>query len=458
MTRALPALVLVAVVGCGTTDLTGRPDASHDPTIDDLTSEEVPSEDTTEIEPVCEDRDGDGYLDEVCGGDDCDDGDPDTYPGAPETCGDGVDQDCDGSVDGPILLDPVSRVASMVLEYPYDGAIHIDAEVDVAWTGSEFGVAWTWTYSSRGCDYCFDGIEFATLTSEGEISASPGLVISEAFMPALSWADGEYGLFGSFIIPGYQIALLSLLPDGTARGDAVDVTPGTIFSHFWTGSEYGLSYYSYPGRYLFNRFDSDGSALGTASVVSSEGESMYYSTLTWTGSEYGLAMSSDEKIDFTRLDTEGSPLSYFTAVSGGSYGSSMVNSRWTGSEYLLTWTEFDVDHRNLMLARIDATDEMVGEHSVISDSASHYYDVAWTGSYLAVVYNHRDEPGYSLHLALVHDLGWIEDTTVVTDLGGDMEEVAITWTGSELGVVWEQSTIGIPGDHGLYIGRIGFCE
>lgn len=39
------------------------------------------------------DADGDGSP----AGTDCDDGDASRYPGAPETCGDGVDQDCDGS-------------------------------------------------------------------------------------------------------------------------------------------------------------------------------------------------------------------------------------------------------------------------------------------------------------------------------------------------------------------------
>ena len=41
------------------------------------------------------DEDGDGELNALCGGDDCNDADPDTWFGAPELC-DGQDNDCDG--------------------------------------------------------------------------------------------------------------------------------------------------------------------------------------------------------------------------------------------------------------------------------------------------------------------------------------------------------------------------
>ncbi len=49
------------------------------------------------------DQDGDGYISTDHGGDDCDDDDASIHPGAEDTWGDGIDQDCDGLADTTYL-------------------------------------------------------------------------------------------------------------------------------------------------------------------------------------------------------------------------------------------------------------------------------------------------------------------------------------------------------------------
>jgi hypothetical protein len=64
--------------------------------------------------PAVPDLDEDGHGSQSCaGGDDCDDGDPLSYPGATRRCGRGVDHDCDGMVDDAQGCGPCSPATGL---------------------------------------------------------------------------------------------------------------------------------------------------------------------------------------------------------------------------------------------------------------------------------------------------------------------------------------------------------
>ena len=54
----------------------------------------------SQVDSFTEDDDGDGFAElEPDGDGDCNDSDPEIFPGAAEFCDDGVDSDCDGDLD-----------------------------------------------------------------------------------------------------------------------------------------------------------------------------------------------------------------------------------------------------------------------------------------------------------------------------------------------------------------------
>jgi hypothetical protein len=89
------------------------------------------------------DADADTYVDEACGGTDCDDSDPLVNPGATEICDNGIDDDCDGAVDGQDpdcevpYLDPPGNVdaTDVVIDPSYDPMLNdnLNDRVNIVW-------------------------------------------------------------------------------------------------------------------------------------------------------------------------------------------------------------------------------------------------------------------------------------------------------------------------------------
>ncbi len=101
------SLVLAACGGGSATDA-GRDAGSRDAGAADAGAVDARSQDAGATDGAapdvgaCPDRDGDGHRDARCGGDDCDDNDPNRYPGNTEVCdAAGHDEDCNPATLGP---------------------------------------------------------------------------------------------------------------------------------------------------------------------------------------------------------------------------------------------------------------------------------------------------------------------------------------------------------------------
>ncbi len=98
---------------------------SHSACIQDMCEESTQT--CSQITLAGDDVDGDGHLDFACGGDDCDDTEPNTFVGAPEIC-DGLDNDCNLLVDdrsrrpfGPELISANAGTSLTAVGAPVPG-------------------------------------------------------------------------------------------------------------------------------------------------------------------------------------------------------------------------------------------------------------------------------------------------------------------------------------------------
>lgn len=85
---------------------------------------------------ACPDADGDGFLDAVCGGDDCDDNNAAINPGAEEVCGNGVDNNCNGVSDETCSTCPDGTLLSIsgIVYNRADGTLKVQGNANIKTT------------------------------------------------------------------------------------------------------------------------------------------------------------------------------------------------------------------------------------------------------------------------------------------------------------------------------------
>ena len=281
----------------------------------------------------------------------------------------------------------------------------------LAWTGSEYGVAW-WNerYSSSDGEVYFARIDAQGLKLGYEVILTNGWNVRE---PSLAWSGSEFGLAWSDMRGGnYELYFARMGMDGQKLGQDVRITHDADTSHspslVWTGSAYAMAWGDWrdglnPEVY-FILLDPAGGRLGPERRITWHDELALHPSLVWTGSGFGLSWDDSRhgnyEIYFTRLGPDGVPLGSETRISRGEGVSQYPSLVWTGREYGMAWWDQRDGENEIFFRRIGANGVTLGAERRLSFASgiSLYPSLAWSGSDYAVTWWDSRDGNFEIYL------------------------------------------------------------
>ena len=366
------------------------------------------------------DSDGDGHRAPILGttpgdpaacGDDCDDTSAAAFPGGVEIC-DGVDNDCDGTVDNGATFVPVGD------------AIRISGEVAPASTG---GLAWSGTsYAGvyTGTTGGFSVIR-SMLTPGGDVLPPGEGVLTpangDASGGAIVWVGDRYGITWQDRRDGdYEVyfSLLDVNGDKVEGGDKrLTFAPGFSInvSMAWNGAEF-IPVWQDERDGLFNlyaqRIDVGGNPIGsnvaltdTTTGFANEGPSVAAGTqgigVTWT-----VGDAANHFIQFRTFTADLTPISPIVSLTTGATESVYPTVIWNKDRYVVAWYDKSASPKGIYAAAISEQGDVLTPAKPITHPGafrSRYPFLRPLGDRVLAVYaDDRDQnAGYELYSVMV---------------------------------------------------------
>jgi hypothetical protein len=388
------------------------------------------------------DLDGDGFTYPA----DCNDADPEAFPGAPESC-DGTDNDCDGVLDegceractwpgdaGPARS--ITHTAGIVVDF------------SLVWTGHGYGVVWTGSDGMGGVHLVL------TRLGPGGGVIEPDLILTETVdtndRVSLVWTGAEFAVAWVDERTGFpQLFLARVGPDGVPLGDPFPVTGADSATRHimpslaWNGSGFGLVWSKlvlslFQWDLMFLRLDRFGTPLEAAIPLGAGLSSL--PSLIWGDGVYGLGWEEQEPVDidlrFALLSPSG-VLGEPIRLTDEEGQQRAPTALWTGHEFALSWLDFGAEPKGLFFSALDPLGDVLvdGERLSSTPNTSHHQPFAWSGQEYGAVF---------ATVGSIRDVIFARVDRSGNRLGDDLRlrrpgtewRPAVAWNGTGYGLVW----------------------
>jgi hypothetical protein len=381
------------------------------------------------------DGDADGFADHRCGGDDCDDSRADVHPDASEdSCFDGLDQACDG-------------VTDLVAQYP-TALVHqgtgIAELVSVSWAASRLGFFWTSNDAHRAA--------FVRADVEGTMVGSATTMEEDGAHGI--WTGSAWGIASTL---GSEVRFQTRGSDGGAGASttlwAADVDLDGVRSRVaWSGSEFAVVWCSHasPEGMFFARVDASGEEIGTESSLGSFPAREVREVVRVGGGWVIAHTDMGTDLGLMWVNDDGTPMGSSLSLPGSGITGGTGSMAWSGST-LGVVCAMGASGMNVLVLEADAS-VLAGPNQVLTESRP--ASIAWTGSeFMVAAYT---TPPESLTAVRVSADGTVGTPATVLALDASVYHPALTWTGSDTVLAWQGYTA--ASDFNIQLTRLGECD
>lgn len=426
--------------------------------------------------PSTLDLDGDGHRgplpgtrpsDPLACGDDCDDSSAAAFPGGIEIC-DGVDNDCDGTIDNGARFVPRDVEAVRL-----SGDIAPAGSGGLAWSGTSYAAIYSGTsqgFSVYRSMVGPDGIPLAPgeeviTPRNGDAGGGPIVWVGDRY--GVAWQDrrdGDYEVYFSLLdengvkVEGGDRRLTN------ASGFSINVTlawNGTEFIPVWQDERNGLF------DLFAQRLDIGGNPIGDNVQLtdgSSIGQNNEAPSVAAGTKGIGVAWASGDAIthliQFQTFTAELEPLSPTIILADGTTEAVFPTVVWNKDRYIVAWFDKTASPRGIYGAAISEDGQLLTPPTPISNPGafrSRYPFLRPLGDRVLAIYaDDRDQnDGYELYAVMVSDeLARIGPEQRLTFAGRDsIYPVAAFGPDGDVGILFRDDRE--DGEHHVFFTRLG---